>query len=85
MIYFERLTPTLCPAKAHIQTPCEPLRAAGEFSWDHPRFRGVLEVSVQDVVNGRPMLHTHLVQIDGPGCCHLLHHPDTDMALTAQA
>ncbi|MFZ5817125.1 MAG: hypothetical protein ACOY93_17830 [Bacillota bacterium] len=72
MIYFERLTPTRRLARAHIQTPCDPLRAAGEFSWDHPFFRGLLEVSVQSVINHRPCLTSYLVQVDGPGCCRLM-------------
>jgi len=69
--YFERLTPTCWPADAHIQTRCEPLQAAAAFSWDHPGFRGVLEVSVQEVVNGRPVLTPVLVWVDGPGSCRV--------------
>lgn len=75
MIYFERVTPTRWPARAHIQTPCEPLRAAGEFSWDHPGFSGLLEVSVQGVVEGRPILTAVLVYVDGPGSCREVESP----------
>lgn len=72
MIYFERLTPTRWPAGAHIQTPCDPLQAAAEFSWDHPFFQGLLEVSVQRLINGRPALAPVLVQVEGPGVCALV-------------
>lgn len=75
MIYFERLTPTSRPAHAYIQTPCDPIRAAGEFSWDHPGFSGLLEVSVQRVVEGRPVLTAVLVQVDAPGRCQLVVEP----------
>jgi len=69
--YFERLTPTRWPADAHIQTPCDPLVAAAEFSYSHPDFAGLLEVSVQGLVGGRPVLTPVLVQVDGPGRCRL--------------
>ena len=39
--YFERLTPTRWPADAHIQTPCDPLVAAAEFSYANPDFSGL--------------------------------------------
>ncbi|MFZ5825655.1 MAG: hypothetical protein ACOY94_15270 [Bacillota bacterium] len=71
MIYFERVTPTRWPALAYIQTPCDPLRAAGEFSWDHPGFRGLLEVSVQGLVDGRPVLRPVLIQVSAPGVCRI--------------
>lgn len=75
MIYFERVTPTRWPALAYIQTPCDPLRAAGEFSWDHPGFRGLLEVSVQGLVEGRPVLTAVLVQVNAPGLCRFTAQP----------
>lgn len=71
MIYFERVTQAHYPAQAHIQTPCDPLHAADEFSWDHPEFRGPLEVIMQQVAEGRPLLTSVLIQIDGPGHCSL--------------
>lgn len=69
--YFERLTPTRWPADAHIQTPCDPLVAAAEFSYANPGFAGLLEVSVQGLDGGRPVLRPVLVQVDGPGRCRL--------------
>ncbi len=72
MIYFERVTPTRWAARAHIQTPCDPLHAAAEFSWDHPHFQGLLEVTVQGVEAGRPTLTAYLVQVDHQGCCHMV-------------
>jgi len=69
VIYFERLTPTRWSADAHIQTPCDPVEAAVEFSLNHPGFTGAVEVSVQEVVGGRPVLTAVLVRVDGPGRC----------------
>jgi len=69
--YFERLTPTRWPADAHIQTPCDPLVAAAEFSYANPGFAGLLEVSVQGLIGGRPVLKPVLVRVDGPGRCRL--------------
>jgi len=77
MIYFERVTPTRWLARAHIQTPCDPLLAASEFSWDHPHFSGLLEVTVQGVVAGRPTLTPYLVQVNGSGRCYLAQDPTT--------
>ena len=81
--YFERLTPNRWPADAHIQTPCDPLVAATEFSRAYPDFTGVLEVSVQGVVAGRPVLSAVLVQVKGPGCCCLASAAD-DLALSSR-
>lgn len=81
--YFERLTPNRWPADAHIQTPSDPLEAAAEFSRAHPDFAGVLEVSVQGVVGGRPVLSAVLVRVKGPGrCC--LASSESDLALSAR-
>ncbi|MFS8639819.1 MAG: hypothetical protein LOD90_03205 [Symbiobacteriaceae bacterium] len=71
MAYFERLTPICWPADAHIQTPCDPLQAAAEFSYSNPGFSGLLEVSVEGLVGGRPVLTPVLVRVDGPGRCSL--------------
>lgn len=70
LIYFERLTPVGVKADAHIQTSCTPDLAAAEFSWDHPSFRGLVEVSVQVIEAQRPRLIPTLFQVAGPGCCH---------------
>ncbi len=78
--YFERLTPPRWPADAHIQTPCDPLVAAAEFSYANPDFSGLLEVSVQGLVGGRPVLTPVLVQVDGPGRCRLAP-PDTGVVV----
>ncbi|MBP2019636.1 hypothetical protein J2Z79_003078 [Symbiobacterium terraclitae] len=83
MPYFERLTPNRWPADAHIQTPCDPLQAAAEFSRAHPDFTGMLEVSVQGVVAGRPVLSAVLVRVKGPGRCCLASE-GTDLALSAR-
>lgn len=66
-LYFERVTGVALDADAHIQTSCEPSRAAHEFSWDHPQFQGLLEVIVQEVTLGRPRLTVVLTKVDGPG------------------
>jgi hypothetical protein len=79
MIYFERVTGS-GQAAAHIQTPCDPLYAATEYSWDHPGFRGLLQVSVQAVVHGRPQLLPYLVWVGGPGLCRMA----TDGAATQE-
>ncbi|MEW8979016.1 MAG: hypothetical protein AB2385_11455 [Symbiobacterium sp.] len=84
MSYFERLTPTRWPADAHIQTACDPLTAAAEFSWNHPDFAGLLEVSVQGVVAGRPVLSPVLVRVKGPGRCFLAPVDATVLATTRE-
>ncbi len=81
--YFERLTPTRWPADAHIQTPCDPLVAAAEFSYSNPGFAGLLEVCVQGLVGGRPVLKPVLVQVDGPGRCRLAP-PDSRLAVSTR-
>jgi len=81
MIYFERLTPVRWPADAHIQTSCTPARAAAEFSWDNPGFRGLLEVTMQAVEQNRPVLHAVLMYVRGPGECLRMESCDGEVAV----
>ncbi|HEY3366794.1 MAG TPA: hypothetical protein VGK74_17215 [Symbiobacteriaceae bacterium] len=74
-LYFERVTAVAWEAAAHIQTSCRPERAASEFSWDHPGFRGLLEVIVQEVIVERPRLTIVLTRVDGPGRTAVISDP----------